>query len=141
MDYPAIEQLITISHTFSTLFMCGLCWFVQIVHYPLMHEIDPKSFSNYEKKNLRTAYIAAPVMTFELITGAALLYFNQESLLFINLALMTLIWLSTFIFQGPTHLALTKGYDSTLVQKLIHTNWIRTIGWTIKSGLLFLWLI
>ncbi len=129
-----MESLTLLTHLFSCIFMCGLCWFVQIVHYPLFREIDPKDFAEYEQKNLRTAFITGPMMLIELLTGVYLQYLNpNDVLLWAGSIIIIIIWISTFVIQGPTHLKLTAGPDEKLFKVLIRSNWIRTIGWTFRS--------
>ena len=127
---------IFIVHTASTLFMCGLCWFVQLVHYPLFLSIREEDFSDYEKKNFVTAYLTVPVMTVEMLTGLYLVYQNQEPLYLINTGLLIVIALSTAFLQVPYHLKLMQVADRTLIKKLIRTNWIRTLSWTIRMVIL-----
>ncbi|MFT4779093.1 MAG: hypothetical protein ACI923_001628 [Flavobacteriales bacterium] len=121
-----------IIHAGSTFFMAGLCWFVQIVHYPLFHQIGLQQFPLYEKKNFVTAFIAVPVMAIEFTTGLYLLYHNIESIYFLNAALMVIIGLSTMLLQVPIHFKLMKKASSKLIRKLILTNWIRTLSWSIR---------
>ena len=123
-------------HIFTTLFMCGLCWFVQIVHYPLFKEISAVDFPAYQKKNYATGFITVPVMIVELFTGIWVLYTNFSQLFLVNIVLLALIWGSTFIFQVPIHLQLVKTPTHLLMNKLILTNWIRTLSWTGRSVLL-----
>lgn len=129
-------NLILLIHIFTTLFMCGLCWFVQIVHYPLFKEIAASDFPRYQKKNYVTGYITVPVMFIELFSALWLLYSTYSELMLINGVLLALIWASTFLFQVPIHLQLEKTLEHNLVNKLIRTNWIRTICWTARSILL-----
>ncbi len=118
--------------------MTGLCWFVQIVHYPLFHQIKLEEFSKYERKNFITGFITVPVMTIELATGLYLLYYTPNLIHFLNVSLLGLIGLSTALFQVPIHLKLMKNASTGLINKLILTNWIRTISWTIRMVLLAL---
>ncbi len=127
-----------ILHLFTSFFMTGLCWFVQVVHYPLFLQIDLKDFPAYEQKNLRTGFITIPVMMIELLTGLWLIYVNQDSLHFLNVILLGVIGLSTVIFQGPIHLKLRNQASPVLINKLIQTNWIRTVSWTLRSLILTL---
>jgi len=129
-------NLILLIHIFCTVFMCGLCWFVQIVHYPLFKEIPEANFSTYQKKNYATGYITVPIMFIELGTGLWLLFADYSMLFVVNMVLLGVIWASTFIFQVPMHLQLEKTYRLPLVNKLIHTNWIRTLSWTARTALL-----
>lgn len=127
-----------IIHIATTLFMCGLCWFVQVVHYPLFLSIRGEDFPAYEKKNFVTAYLTVPVMTVEMLTGLYLVYQNPELLYWLNTALLIAIALSTAFLQVPYHLRLMRETDRQLIKKLIATNWIRTISWTIRMVLLCL---
>ncbi|MCD2260487.1 hypothetical protein [Psychroserpens luteolus] len=129
-------KTIFLIHIFTTIFMTGLCWFVQIVHYPLFRAIDSDVFPKYERKNAITGVITVPVMTIELITGLILIYSYPENLYILNIVLLAMIWLSTMIFQVPIHLKLMNEGSSKLITKVIRTNWIRTLSWTARSVIL-----
>ncbi|GAB5532795.1 MAG: hypothetical protein Roseis3KO_45720 [Roseivirga sp.] len=129
-------ETIFIIHLMASLFMTGLCWFVQIVHYPLFRQIELDKFPAYEKKNFVTGFVTIPVMVIELGSALYLLYHNPESLYFLNVCLLGIIGLSTVIFQVPIHLKLSQKATAPLIDKLIRTNWIRTISWTIRMGIL-----
>ena len=129
-------QIVLFIHLFSTIFMTGLCWFVQIVHYPLFRAMKLEDLPQYEQKNKVTGYITVTVMTVELITGLILVYQQFELLYILNIAILALIWLSTMVYQVPMHLKLMIVASNETISKLIRTNWIRTLGWTIRSGVL-----
>jgi len=129
-------NVILIAHLFSTLFMCGLVWFVQIVHYPLFKGVPLLDFPDYQKRNFVTGFVTVPVMITELFSGLWILYNDYSDLFLINMILLAIIWGSTFIFQVPTHLALLKNPSQKLFNKLIRSNWIRTISWSLRSLLL-----
>lgn len=75
-------------HIVATIFMCGLCWFVQIAHYPLLREISLSDLSNYERKNLvLTAVVAIPIMIVEMISGLLYLYCDLDLLFGLNMFL------------------------------------------------------
>lgn len=127
---------ILILNLFSSFFLCGLIWMIQLVHYPMFHGLSKKNFSSqiqFHKK--RISVIVIPVMTAELLTSAALAGWSEE-FKFIHitgLVLVTFIWLLTFILQVPIHNKLSDGFDQTLVRKLVLFNWYRTVLWTLKS--------
>ena len=129
-------KIILLIHAFTTVFMTGLCWFVQVVHYPLFKEIDRDTFPAYERKNAVTGFITVPIMTIEVITGIILLYNYPEDLYIANIALLGVIWLSTLIFQVPIHIKLMSEGSPKLITKVIRTNWIRTLSWTVRSLIL-----
>jgi len=127
---------ILLLHIFTTLFTCGLCWFVQLVHYPLFKAIATADFPAYQKKNYTTGWITVPVMTIELCSGIWFLYTDYSMLFLVNMILLALTWGSTFVFQVPTHLQLVKTPTHALMNWLIRTNWIRTLCWTTRAVLL-----
>jgi len=131
---------VVLSHIFCMFFMTGLCWFVQIVHYPLFKHIDRENFPSYQRKNFGTAYLAIPVMIIELISGIWLLYLSDAYLLLINLVLFALIGISTIIYQVPLHLELMNKPNSKSFNLLIRTNWIRTGLWTIRCIIIILFI-
>ncbi len=70
-------------------------------------------------------------------TTSALLWWNDGafSLNGLGFYLVLLIWISTFLLSVPNHAKLAKGKDDTHINRLINTNWIRTVLWTVKAGL------
>jgi len=118
--------------------MTGLCWFVQIAHYPLFRKINEAEFPEYERKNvLTTAFVSVPIMAIELSTVLILLYHEPNLFWCVNLLLIAIIALSTLVFQAPIHLILMQSTFTELITKVIRTNWIRTISWSIRSIMLF----
>ncbi len=137
-------KLILLVHAFATLFMVGLIWFVQIVHYPLFAKVGQAHFKEYEERHQRlTTWVVGPAMLVELVTAVALLkYGSTEStmLAWIGLGLIVLIWLATATLSVPAHNALTVEYSTNAYQKLVSTNWIRTVAWSAR-GILVLVLV
>ena len=131
-------QIVLLIHLFSTIFMTGLCWFVQIVHYPLFRAMKLEDLPQYEQKNKVTGYVTVTVMTVELITALVLVYQQFELLYILNIIFLALIWLSTMVYQVPMHLKLMIVASNETISKLIRTNWIRTLGWTVRSGILLI---
>lgn len=121
--------------------MCGLIWFVQIVHYPLFSRIPAAAFPDYARLHSRmTAWIVVPVMLVELGTGILLALQPASaippSLAWANLAGILLTWLSTFLLQVPMHRRLARRFDHADHRRLVLTNWIRTILWSIRFAAL-----
>lgn len=136
IQYLYKVEIVFIVHAVSTLFMTSICWFVQLVHYPLFREINLSDFPKYERKNSITAYITVPTMIVEYSSGLYLLYVYQDVMQLSNVLLMGVIAASTIWFQVPIHLKLMKEAQPELINKLIHTNWIRTISWSIRAAII-----
>lgn len=123
----------------------GLIWTIQLVHYPTMRFIPKERFVEYHNfHSIRISFLAIPLMVTELGTSLILFYQNYnnaiQTIFLINLVIVALIWLSTFLIQVPLHNALSKEKQSEKLSKLICTNWIRTILWTARSILMILFL-
>lgn len=118
--------------------MTGVIWFIQIVHYPLMRKIGEEAFIDYERHHQdRTFYVVGFQMIIELVTGVwLLLQQSYNPLQWYNIGLLCIIWASTFFIQSPLHGKLDKEYRIEWQQKLVNTNWIRTLAWTLRSLIL-----
>lgn len=127
-------SIIQISTT-SALFL--LIWFVQILHYPIFSYIDDYSFNECMKFHQNTmSYLAIPLMVTELFLSIYSAY-HGYNLSYTVLAIVILIWLTTFFIQVPLHKRLLHKKDKLIIKRLVHTNWIRTILWSVKSIIIF----
>jgi hypothetical protein len=118
----------------------GLIWTIQLVHYPSMKFIPEEKFTAYHNFHTqRISILAMPIMLIELFTSLGLFYQNGSSynhIFTINLILVILIWISTFLIQVPMHNTLSSAKNTRVLNNLILSNWIRTILWTARSLLM-----
>ena len=131
-------------HLASTLYMVGLIWFVQVVHYPLHASVGPDSFAMYQKQHMQlTSYVVGPPMLIEAITTAILFAYAPPQFpswaLILGAVLLGCVWLSTAVFQVPLHNQLLSQFNISAHHGLVSTNWIRTLMWSAR-GILVLWL-
>ena len=128
-------------HVSSTFFMLGLIWFVQIVHYPLFSRVGEEGFVEYESAHCRlTGFVVGPAMLLEAITALALLMLPlgmSRLWLICNVVCLGFIWLSTYFVQVPLHYQLSQSFDSDAHRRLVSSNWLRTILWSLRACLLF----
>lgn len=128
-----IEKL----HLFAALFMTGAIWLVQIVQYPAFYLISKDYFAEYHQKHSdRISYVVAPVMLLELICTYWLFY-EMGSKYLTYFVLTLLIFAATAFISVPLHNKLALGKNDKIIKRLIHTNWLRTILWSVKTVLLF----
>jgi hypothetical protein len=137
---PLPIELIKVIHAAATWSMVGLIWIVQIVHYPLFAKVGSETFPTYQKGHTkRITFIVMPLMFAELGTALALcalpLSPTAHQIAVVGTALLGIIWLSTFLVQVPLHDGLLKGFSETHHQRLVRTNWVRTIAWTLRGVL------
>ena len=131
---------ILLANITSTLFLVGLIWMVQIVHYPLFDDVGEENYVSYQQRHQSNiTYIVGPVMLIELIAAFMLLWCPVEgvskSLVYCGIGLVLVIWLSTAFVQVPCHEKLVKGFDPAAYKWLVNSNWIRTIAWSVHGGL------
>ena len=136
-------QVIMVLHVVVTLFMGGLIWFIQIIHYPLFNRVGGDVFAAYAADNLRlTSYVVVLPMLVEATTAVLLLFFPPNGLdlsfLWIGFGLVILVWLSTIFVQLPLHRRLTAGFDRRTYRVLVRSNWIRTTAWSLRAVLVIL---
>ena len=140
-----MKNLIFLAHLGTTLYLVGLIWIVQSLVYPSMGLVGANGYAAYH--NLHTSRITpvvAPAMIIELATAIYFAYAPLENIdyryFWGGLALVLIIWASTFFVQVPLHEKLARGFESDVQLRLVLTNWIRTIAWTMR-GALILWMI
>ena len=126
-------------HLAVTLCLTGLIWFVQIVHYPLFHSIPPKRFSEFHQRHqIRTTCVVAPLMLTEAICAIFLFLTlttpDPAAASILGLGLVIAIWISTWLIQVPCHKSLEQNPTPQTMNRLVRTNWIRTVGWSGRSG-------
>ena len=116
-----------------SLLLTGLIFTIQIVHYPTFKFIDSSKFQAFHHfHSSRISTIVAPLMVLELILSGWVFLVLQNTFSLAGLALVALIWSITFFVSVPIHNKLSGGFQKILIQKLILTNWLRTLLWTIK---------
>ena len=137
--------MILLLHLAATGVMIGIIWFVQVVHYPLLARVGRDAFAAYEQAHTRlTTYVVGPPMLLELGTGVWLAYRPPagvpRGVMLAGLALIAVIWISTFLLQVPEHGRLERGWDPAAHRRLVRGNAIRTAAWTLR-GVLVIWIV
>ena len=134
----AMEKFALLGNLAATLFMTGVIWFVQIVHYPLFAYYRDEGFRFHAR---RTANVVALPMLVEAMTAALLVIEHpSNSVLWTGLMLVGLLWLSTSFLQVPQHSALERGFQKPAYEILVRSNWLRTVAWSIRAALM-LWIV
>ncbi len=130
-------------HTASTLLLAGLIWTIQLVHYPLFARVGADAFPAYQQQHARRiTWLVGPLMAAE--AGAAVALFllldgpRLRLLAALGLLLVILIWVSTALLQVPCHARLRRGFDPRAWRRLVGTNWIRTVAWSVRGVLALL---
>ena len=140
---PRLAATLFLAQLSATVFMTGLIWFVQIVHYPLFAAVDRSAFTRYAVLHAsRTGWVVGPPMLVEAATSLLALVpglrppFVSLRVSLLSAILVILLWSITGLVQVPLHNTLARGYDPGRITRLVRTNWLRTLLWTARSALL-----
>lgn len=134
MTAAEVRAWLLFVHAAATLYMTGVIWFVQIVHYPLFSRIGQPGFPEYEREHVRrTGRVVAGPMLVELASAAAVVWIVGGLLAWIGMVLVGVIWMSTWLWQVPAHRRLEARFDAAVHRQLTRTNWIRAAAWTARS--------
>ncbi len=137
--------MLFLAHCAATIYLVGVIWLVQLLVYPAMAHVGADGYSVYH--NLHTSRITpvvAPPMIIELLTAIYFIFVPDKTIdsryFWFGLMLVLIIWASTFFLQVPLHERLAMSFDADAQKKLVLTNWIRTVAWTVR-GAMILWMI
>jgi hypothetical protein len=127
-------------HLAATLVMTGVIWFVQVVHYPLMAAVGSDHFRSYHARHTQwTGFVVVPPMVLEAATAGLLVWPGCAAVgrpaAWGGLALVVLVWASTFTLQVPCHQRLARGFDARVHRRLVRSNWLRTAAWSLRGAL------
>lgn len=137
----SIPEVLLLVNAAATWFMCGVIWFVQLVHYPLFRDYDRADFpAAMLAHQRRTGCVVFPAMAAELVTALLLLAFTPAGVpvwMPWTGAVLVGVWgFSTVLVQVPLHQQLAAGgFDANLHRRLVGTNWLRTAAWSARGVL------
>ncbi|WP_108976341.1 hypothetical protein [Leptospira ryugenii] len=112
--------------------MTGAIWIVQLVHYPSMRFISEERFVDFH--HFHTTWISPVVAPMMLLQLGSSFFLAERKFLYIGLSL--LVFLVTFAISVPLHNQLSHGYKLETIDRLVETNWYRTVLWSAHSVLL-----
>ena len=135
-----------LANTAATFTMLGLIWFVQLVHYPLMTLLpEPVALLFAARHQLRTTWIVGPVMFVEAVTGLLVIFIHppgmHPAIAVVGFLLILFIFYRTGAVHVPQHRALARDHDCSTCEELVRSNWLRTLAWTIRGGLVLLLIV
>lgn len=143
---PRLAEIAAVAQVVGSVGMFGVIWIVQIVHYPLMRFVSGPQFTRFETAHRRRiSSVVGPLMAVEGVCVLAFLFAPPAGLPW---------WLpwagagaeavaigTTVLVSAPLHERLNARFDPALLDRLVATNWIRTVAWTCRAGLAIAMLI
>ncbi|MBS0657593.1 MAG: hypothetical protein JSR82_05010 [Verrucomicrobia bacterium] len=125
-------------HAAAAWALVGLIWTMQLVQYPLFARVGVAEFRAWHASHVqRTTVLVAPLVLVQVGSAAWLLWTGErDPRLLGGLGCLGAVLASTFLVQVPLHARLSAGFDPVVHQRLVRTNWLRTLLWTAQGGLL-----
>lgn len=107
-----------------------LIWLVQVIIYPSFHHLESKDFKTWHTRYTRViSFIVVPLMLFQV--GIELYHALVAEPRWWRALLIGAVLLTTLCLSMPCHKKLQSiGKSAVIIRKLVLTNWIRTLLWT-----------
>ena len=136
---PRTAEIAAVAQVVGSVGMFGVIWIVQVVHYPLMRYVSGEQFARFETAHqARISWVVGPLMAVEGVCVLAFLFSPPAGLpgwLPWAGAGMEAIAIGTTMFvSAPLHGRLNANFNQETLDRLIATNWIRTIAWTGRAA-------
>jgi hypothetical protein len=130
--------MLLVLHFGVTAILVGLIWTIQWVHYPLLQRVGVEAFAVYHQEHCRRiARLVVPVMAAEvLLVVLCLIAEPQDPWLRLSLIPLALVWGVTALISAPLHRQLSGGAEAAKLRRLVATNWLRTVAWTLRAAVL-----
>ena len=110
-----------------------LIWIVQLTIYPSFQFMSAKQLINWHAKYTeRMAWIAGPLILLQ--TTIVCIQIAQEisAIHILSGCFVGVTWILTYFVSIPLHRTISKdGASPAVLKKLVHTNWYRTICWSV----------
>jgi hypothetical protein len=134
----SLKLLLLLNFALAT-YLTGVIWTVQLVHYPSFAQAARDTFPAFHQQHSnRISWVVMAPMVLELGLAGWLVWQGRAlgQGVWWALGLVVLIWAATFFISVPFHNRLAHGYDYIAIDGLVRTNWLRTLAWTARTGLL-----
>ena len=129
---------ILLANFVATCLMTGVIWFVQWVHYPLLAKVPvDRAVETAIEHQRRTGQVLAIPMAVEGFTTLGLLIIRPESVPifwpWFGAVLLAVALGSTVFVSVPLHAKMATNPTADVGQRLVVTNWPRTIAWSLRA--------
>jgi hypothetical protein len=134
----SLASAVAIAQVVASVGMFGVIWTIQVVHYPLMKQIPTSAFKAYEADHrARITFVVGPLMAVEGLCVLAFLAWPPAGvawwLPWVGAIAEAVAIGTTAFVSAPMHVRLSENPDPALLDRLVATNWIRTVAWTARA--------
>lgn len=116
-----------------------LIWLVQIIIYPSFRYTDPTQFDFWHSRYMGLiTYFVGPLMLAQVAIIGWQIFDGGNWSHWLAAVMVAGVWISTAALSVPCHTQLLNiGFDLPTIERLIQTNWYRTVLWTLVLALAF----
>ena len=137
---PRAAEWVAVAQVVGSVGMFGVIWIVQLVHDPLMRFVSGEQFARFETAHrVRISWVVGPLMLIEGVCVLAFLVAPPDGmpgwLPWAGAGAEAVAIGTTALVSAPLHERLNAHIDPATLDRLIATNWIRTVAWTVRAGL------
>ncbi len=137
---PRVAEWVAVAQVVGSVGMFGVIWIVQLVHYPLMRFVSGEQFARFETAHrVRISWVVGPLMLVEGVCVLAFLFAAPAGmpgwLPWVGAIAEAVAIGTTVLVSAPLHERLNAHFDPATLDRLIATNWIRTVAWSARAGL------
>ena len=136
---PRIAEVAAVAQVVGSVGMFGVIWVMQVVHYPLMRFVSGEQFAHFETAHrTRISWVVGPLMLIEGVCVLAFLFAPPAGLAWwlpwVGAGVEAVAIGTTAFVSAPLHERLNARFTQAALDRLIATNWIRTIAWTARAA-------
>jgi hypothetical protein len=123
-------------HLAAVWFCVGLVWVVQVLVYPGFRAVGDTAIwrEHHDRHTRLMGWTVSAPWAVQGVTTAVLLVWRPDGVPFWLAALAGVCGAATVAVtvgvSVPCHRRLSAGYDAAVLDRLVRTNWYRTIAWT-----------
>lgn len=136
--------VVLVAQVVSTLWLAGMIWTIQIVHYPLFDLVGDDFVAFEAAHSTRISLLLLGPWAVQGVTTAWVLLARPAgvpwSMVLGAAALAAATVVVTVLLSVPQHDVLRDGFDVAAHAALVRTNWWRTLAWT-GHGALAVWML
>lgn len=108
-----------------------LIWLVQIIIYPTFRKLKKEDFVSWHRGYCNSiGFFVLPIMSCQFLETVSACFFSSGNLVWVKLILVLGALFITFLISAPCHRILQQGKNNKIIDRLVRTNWWRTIFWT-----------
>ena len=136
---PRAAEIAAVAQVVGSVGMFGVIWVMQVVHYPLMRFVSGEQFARFETAHrTRISWVVGPLMLIEGVCVLAFLFAPPAGLPWwlpwVGAGVEGIAIGTTAFISAPLHERLNAHFNQATLDRLIGTNWIRTIAWTGRAA-------